>query len=182
MQRQTGNGLHTRLEHPTLVSRMHSSIVLVVVLASKPAQVSSSVCIKRHLVAGSVSISNKMKYTLLCFSTGIADCRLRSAIYIYSASVPPRGVKKNKQKRNGRSWLAGFEAPKCTFFFFFFQFSYIISDPTKLIERVYVWYCGLVFQSPKKYVAGFGVLGVGGLHIICDFGFSRVELYGCLSS
>ena len=61
-----------------------------------------------------------------------------------------------KKKRHGRSWLAGFEAPKCTFCFF--PFSYI-SDSTKLIKYMFGTVGGYS-NHQNKHFSGFGVLGV----------------------
>ena len=61
------------------------------------------------------------------------DHLLEVQLYGQTKVHDARGVKKNNNK-NGRSWLARFETPKCTFLFF--PFSYI-SDPMKLIEYMF---------------------------------------------
>ena len=69
--------------------------------------------------------------------------------------MPTTGRRKKKEK-NGRSWLAEFEAPKSTFLFFLLPY---ILDPTKLIECTFGtvgWYS----NHQNKYFAEFEVLGV----------------------
>ena len=54
--------------------------------------------------------------------------------------------------QNGRSWLAGFEAPKCTFFFLPCVY---ISDPTKLTGYMFGtvgWYS----NHQKMFLLGLG--------------------------